>query len=189
MSKFYKRCPWVGRSQLEIDYHDKEWGVPCYDDQKLFEFIVLESAEAGLSWKLILNKREGYRKAFSNFDFNKVANYSEQDIKELLENTGIVRHRQKIESAVNNAKCFQNIITNHGSFSRYIWSFTGTPVHNTREFKDIPTKTILSDTITKSLKQRGFRFFGTQICYSFLQAIGIVNDHTVECFRYKELTS
>ncbi len=183
------RCTWATHSELEKVYHDKEWGVPQHNDIILFEFLLLEGAQAGLSWLTILKKRENYRQAFDNFDWKKIANYDDKKIKELLENSGIIRNRLKIKSAINNAQQFQKIVDEFGSFDQYIWSFTNrkTIENNWKRHEDIPVKTPLSDTISKDLKQRGFTFVGSIIIYSYLQAIGIVNDHLVDCFRRKEI--
>jgi len=184
-----KRCEWCESSQLYMKYHDTEWGVPVYDDQKHFEFLVLESAQAGLSWITILNKRENYRKAYDNFDPKKVARYTDAKIKKLLENSGIVRNRLKISASITNAKMFLEIQKEFGSFSDYIWSFVNNkPVTGKWKTLDqIPAKTGLSDQISLDLKKRGFKFLGSIIIYSHLQATGIVNDHLTGCFRYKEI--
>ncbi len=188
--KKLKRCAWVDlNNELYIAYHDKDWGVPVYDDRLLFEMLILEGAQAGLSWSTILKKRESYRVAFDNFDPELVATYDEDKKEELLNNPGIVRNKLKIKSAVNNAKVFLDIQKECGSFSDYIWSFVdGKPIQN--EFKNIhevPSKTELSDVISKDLKKRGMNFVGSTIIYAFMQAVGIVNDHEVSCFRYKEV--
>ena len=184
-----KRCQWCEGSELYVDYHDIEWGVPVYDDQKHFEFLVLESAQAGLSWNTILRKRENYRKAYDNFDPKKVARYTEVKKAKLLSNEGIVRNRLKIEASINNAKHFLEIQKEFGSFSNYIWSFTkGKPVTGKwKTIKEIPPRTELSDTISLDLKKRGFKFLGSIIIYSHLQATGIINDHIMSCYRYKEV--
>ncbi len=185
------RCRWAESSANEEEYHDKEWGVPVFDDQLLFEFLILEGAQAGLSWSTILNKRDNYRVAFDNFDVNKVAEYDQQKIDELLSNSGIVRNRLKINSAISNAKAFINIQTQHGSFSKFIWSFVdGKPIKNSwRSNTEVPASTEVSDKMAKELKKRGFNFVGTTICYSFMQATGMVNDHVVDCFRHNELNN
>ena len=182
------RCPWCLGSELYLNYHDTEWGVPVFDDRKHFEFLVLESAQAGLSWITILKKRENYRTAYDNFDPAKVARYGQAKIEKLLTNPLIVRNRLKIEASVNNAKRFIEIQTEFGSFSHYIWSFTrGKPVTGKWKTMDqIPARTELSDTVALDMKKRGFRFLGGTIMYSHLQATGIVNDHITGCFRYKE---
>jgi DNA-3-methyladenine glycosylase I len=186
-----KRCAWVPDEELYISYHDKEWGVPQYDDQKLFELLILEGAQAGLSWSTILKKRENYRLAFDQFEAKKIAGYDNKKRLELLNNPGIVRNKLKIESTIRNAKAFLNIQNKHGSFKQYIWSFVdGKPIENRfKELKEIPAKTEISDTMSKELKKQGFNFVGSTICYAFMQAVGMVNDHTVDCFRYKQLLS
>ena len=185
-----KRCPW-GRweDMLYVKYHDEEWGVPVYNDRVIFEFLVLESAQAGLSWSTILRKRENYRKAFARFDPKKIAKFTSRDEKRLLKNTGIIRNRLKIKAAINNAKRFLEIQKEFGSFSRYIWQFAGDkPIINKRkELKDYPAKTWEAEALAKDLKKRGFSFLGPVVCYAHMQATGLVNDHTVDCFRYKEV--
>ena len=184
-----KRCAWsqTGNSALYIDYHDNEWGVPVHDDRTHFEFLVLEGAQAGLSWSLILNKREAYRKAFVGFDPKKVARFTDKKIAKLLENPGIVRNRLKVLSAVRNARAFLEVQKEFGSFDAYVWPFVGgkPKVNRRRGMKDIPAKTKQSDALSKDLKQRGFNFVGSTIIYAHMQAIGMVNDHVVSCFRYK----
>ncbi|UTW44275.1 DNA-3-methyladenine glycosylase I [bacterium SCSIO 12696] len=182
------RCEWCGDSELYQNYHDTEWGVPCYNDQVLFEFLILESAQAGLSWITILKKRENYRKAFADFDAAKVARFNSRSVERLMQDAGIVRNRLKIESAISNAKCFLDVQKEFGSFSNYIWGFVdGKPIQNCWEsLAEVPASTPLSDTISKDMKKRGFRFFGTTICYAHMQATGMVNDHVVGCFRHKE---
>lgn len=184
-----ERCPWCGDDPLYTKYHDEEWGVPVHDERKHFEFLVLESAQAGLSWITILRKRENYRIAYDNFDPDKVANYSEEKINELLQNSGIVRNRRKIEASINNAKMFLNIQREFGSFDNYIWKFVNyRPVINSWEsISDVPATSTLSDEVSKDLKKRGFKFLGSTIIYSHLQATGIINDHIVNCFRYNDL--
>jgi len=184
-----KRCEWCESSELYTKYHDEEWGAPVFDDQKHFEFLVLESAQAGLSWITILKKRENYRKAYDNFDPKKVARYTDEKKEKLLSNAGIIRNRLKIEASINNAKRFLEIQKEYGSFSDYIWSFTkGKPVVGKWEsIKEIPARSELSDTISADLKKRGFKFLGSVIIYSHLQATGIINDHIKSCFRYKEI--
>ena len=180
------RCSWCGTDRQYQYYHDHEWGVPCRDDKKLFEFLILESAQAGLSWLTILRKRENYRIAFADFDVKTVAEFGDSDIERLLKDRGIVRNRLKIESAVNNARCYLKLQREMGSFSRYLWGFVdGVPIvnHWTNE-QEIPVSTHLSDCISKDMKKRGFKFFGTTICYAYLQAMGVVNDHVVGCFRH-----
>jgi len=182
-----KRCAWA-TDEPNLSYHDKEWGRPQHDDQKLFEFLVLEGAQAGLSWTTILNRREGYRNAFSGFDANKVAKYSKKRIDRLLHDESIIRNRLKINSAVNNAKQFLKIQKEFGSFDKYLWSFVnGKPIKN--HFKspcDLPASTKISVKLSKDLKKRGFNFVGPTICYALMQAIGMVNDHTLECFLFRK---
>ena len=186
-----KRCAWVPDDDMYIRYHDEEWGVPVYDDQLLFEFLILEGAQAGLSWSTILKKRDNYRKAFDNFNVLKISKYGQKKREELLDNPGIVRNRLKIESTIRNANAFLEIQKNHGNFKDYIWSFVnGKPiVNNFKELKELPAKTEISDNMSKDLKKLGFNFVGSTICYAFMQAVGMVNDHTVDCFRYKQLLS
>ena len=182
------RCPWGTADELYIRYHDEEWGVPVYDDKKQFEFLVLESAQAGLSWHTILKKRENYRVAYDGFDVKKVAKYDEKKIEELMQNAGIIRNRRKIEASVNNAKLFIDLQKEFGSFCYYLWGFMdGKPLVNKwTEVSQIPAKTELSDNISKDMKKRGFKFLGSIILYSHLQATGLVNDHMKYCFRWKE---
>ena len=184
-----ERCPWPGKDELYIKYHDEEWGVPVHEDRKHFEFLVLEGAQAGLSWLTILRRRENYQKAYDNFDPAKVARYDEAKVAELLANGGIIRNRKKIESSINNAKRFLEIQQEFGSFDSYIWSFVNfKPVINSwKTLSEIPAKTDLSDRISKDLKKRGFSFVGSTIIYAHIQAIGLVNDHLVSCFRYKQV--
>ena len=172
-------------------YHDAEWGVPVHDDRKLFEFILLDAAQAGLSWLTVLKKRENYRKAFDNFQPQKIARYSEKRILKLLDNPGIIRNRLKVRSAVRNAQAFLEVQKEFGSFDAYIWQFVGgKPIINSRKnMKDIPAKTKESDTMSKDLKKRGFNFVGSTICYAFMQAAGMVNDHTTDCVRYRSIKS
>ena len=183
------RCAWSCRSEQERDYHDLEWGVPLHDDQKLFEFIVLEGAQAGLSWKTILKKRDSYRAAFDGFEPEIVAAYGEVKIRELMDNPGIVRNRMKIESAVVNAQTFLTIQEQFGSFDAYMWRFVeGKPIQNAwRDYSEAPPKTPESEAMSKDMKQRGFKFVGPTICYAHMQAVGMVNDHAVDCFRWREL--
>jgi DNA-3-methyladenine glycosylase I len=189
MIKKMNRCQWVKNDSLEITYHDTEWGVPVHDDQKLFEFLILEGAQAGLSWTTILKKRDSYRQAFDSFEPAKVAFYDEQKQQELLQNSGIIRNRLKIESAIVNAQKFLEVQQKFGTFDTYIWQFVkGETIQNHwTSLAEIPTKTQVSDAISKDLKKRGFKFVGSTICYAFMQAVGIVNDHTVDCFRHQEL--
>jgi DNA-3-methyladenine glycosylase I len=183
-----KRCSWPS-TELDIAYHDKEWGVPVHDDRVLFEFLILEGAQAGLSWSTILRKRENYRKAFGRFDAKRVARFTDADVRALLSNPGIVRNRLKIESAVQNAKAFLEVQKEFGTFERYVWSFVGgKPLQGRRQsLKDIPARTAESDALSKDLKRRGFRFVGSTICYAFMQAVGMVNDHLTSCYRYRDL--
>jgi DNA-3-methyladenine glycosylase I len=182
------RCAWPS-SPISIAYHDREWGVPLKDDRKLFEFLVLDAAQAGLSWEIVLRKREGFRAAFDNFDPEKIARYDHKKIKELLGDERIIRNRLKIESAISNASAFLAVQKECGSFARYIWQFVeGQPKINARRsLKDIPATSAESDAMSKALKKRGFRFVGSTICYAFMQAAGMVNDHAVDCFRHAEL--
>ena len=184
-----ERCSWCGDDPLYVAYHDEEWGVPVYDDHTLFEFLILEGAQAGLSWSTILKKREGYRVAFDGFDPAIVARYDERKTAELLADAGIVRNRLKVASAVSNAQAFLAVQEERGSFSNYIWGFIdGAPIQNEwRALGEIPAKTPLAETISKDLKKRGFRFVGPTIVYAHMQATGMVNDHVVDCFRYPEI--
>ncbi len=183
------RCGWSISDPLMIDYHDKEWGVPVHDDRKHFEFIVLDGAQAGLSWQTVLKKREAYREAFDNFDPKKVARYDERKIEELLNNPGIIRNRLKVSSAIKNANAFLEVRKKFGTFDKYIWQFVGgSPMRNTwKSLKELPAKTPESDAMSKDMKKRGFNFVGSTICYAYMQAAGMVNDHTVGCFRHKEI--
>jgi len=185
------RCIWAQSSLLEQNYHDQEWGVPVHDDRLLFEFLILEGAQAGLSWVTILKKRDAYRLAFDHFDAEKVANYNDDKIAELLANAGIVRNRLKVQSAVINARAFLAVQQEFGSFSDYIWQFVeGRSVVNTWEkHTDIPASTPTSERMSKALLKRGFKFVGPTICYAFMQATGMVNDHVTDCFRYAEITT
>ena len=184
-----KRCAWVSENDLYIQYHDEEWGVPLHDDQKLFELLILEGAQAGLSWLTVLKKRENYRQLFDGFNPDKIADYDASKIEILLQNPGIIRNRLKIESTIRNAKAFLEIRKNHENFNNYIWSFVnGKPVINHwKRLNDLPAKTDLSDKISHELKKAGFNFVGSTICYAFMQAVGMVNDHTIDCFRYHEV--
>lgn len=183
-----KRCDWA-KNDLAIYYHDTEWGVPLRDDRKLFEFLILEGAQAGLSWDTVLAKRENYRQAFDNFDAEKIALYDEKKCAELLQNEGIIRNRLKIASAVRNAGCYLQTVEEFGSFNEYVWSFVdGKPIVNAWEnIKQVPASTEISDKFSKDLKKRGFNFVGSTIMYAFMQATGMVNDHLVNCFRYNEI--
>ena len=187
--KSRKRCGWAaGSSDLYVQYHDEEWGVPVHDDQRHFEFLILEGAQAGLSWSTILNKREGYRKAFAAFDPVKVARFTQKKIERLLANPEIVRNRLKVSSAVTNAKAFLKIQREFGAFDAYIWDFVGgKPIQNRwKRMEDMPATSAQSDLLSKDLKKRGFKFVGSTIIYAHMQAIGMVNDHETSCFRYKE---
>ncbi len=189
MQKSVKRCPWPSDDPLMIAYHDREWGVPLHDDRKLFEFIVLDGAQAGLSWSTILRKRENFRKAYHGFDPKVVAHFNARDVQRLLKNEGIIRNRLKIESAIINARMFLEVRKEFGSFDAYIWQFVAnkTVQHRCRRLSEIPTTSKESDAMSKDLKKRGFKFVGSTICYAFMQAAGMVNDHLVDCFRYREV--
>ena len=185
-----KRCAWAeNASELDQQYHDEEWGVPLYDDQMLFEFLCLEGAQAGLSWSMILAKRENYRKAFDGFDAKKMSKYTDKKIQKLLTNPGIVRNKLKVNAFVSNAKAFLIVQKEFGSFKDYIWSFVGgKPIKNKwNEREDVPATTEVSEQMSKDLKKRGFKFIGPTICYAYMQATGMVNDHQKKCFRYKEV--
>lgn len=184
MSEFeLTRCPWAGTEQIYIDYHDKEWGIPLHDDQRLFEMLILEGMQAGLSWITVLKKRENFRSAFDNFDAKKIAAYDSKKIEELMQNPGIIRNRRKITAAVSNAKAFLEIQKEFGSFDRFIWDYVnGTPIVNHfKSMSEVPANTPLSDKISRDLKKRGFSFVGTTIIYSFMQAVGMVDDHLITC--------
>jgi DNA-3-methyladenine glycosylase I len=184
------RCPWVDLSKIEyVEYHDKEWGVPVYDDRLLFEFLTLESAQAGLSWYTVLKKRENYRRAFENFEPERIARFGQAKIEKLLLNPGIIRNRLKIEATVNNARKFLDVQAIYGSFSKYIWSFVGNKpkINNIRKLSDYPAISKESDALSKDLKNRGFKFLGSTICYAHMQATGMVNDHSLNCFRKAEI--
>jgi DNA-3-methyladenine glycosylase I len=185
-----KRCEWGEGDPLYQSYHDQEWGVPIHDDRKLFEFLILEGMQAGLSWITILKKRDNFRVAFDQFDPEKIALYDEGKMEQLLQNAGIIRNRQKIEAAIQNARAFLNVQKEYGSFDTFIWQFVGgKPIKNTwKNLGDIPAVTQESDALSKALKHRGFKFVGSTICYAFMQAVGMVNDHVVDCFRYGELS-
>lgn len=184
-----KRCDWCGTEPIYVDYHDKEWGVPVHDDRLHFEMIILDGAQAGLSWITILKRRGGYRKAFDNFDVNKVSRYTDKKIEKLLLDPGIIRNRLKVNSAVKNAKAFLKIQKEFGSFDEYIWQFVNkkTIQNEWKQMSDLPAKTAESDAMSKDLKKRGFSFVGSTICYAYMQAAGMVNDHIVNCYRHKEL--
>ncbi len=183
------RCAWVSDDQLYCDYHDQEWGVPVHDDRLLFEFLTLEGAQAGLSWITVLRKRESYRAAFGGFDPAVVASFDEQKQAELLLNPGIIRNRLKVASAISNARAFLQVQEEFGSFDAYLWRFVdGRPIQNAwRSIKEVPASTPVSDALSRDLKKRGFRFVGSTICYAMMQAVGMVHDHTVDCFRWQEL--
>jgi DNA-3-methyladenine glycosylase I len=187
-----KRCGWVKDGDILYEkYHDEEWGVPVYKDKIIFEFLVLESAQAGLSWITVLKKRENYRKAFANFDPKKVSKFGKKEINKLLKNEGIIRNKLKVEATINNAKQFLLIQKEFGTFSKYIWSFAGgKPIQNKwKNIKELPAQTPESEALSKDLKKRGFKFLGPTICYAHMQATGMVNDHTLDCFRYKQIRS
>lgn len=184
-----KRCQWVKGNRWNMLYHDAEWGVPVHDDRKLFEFLILEGAQAGLSWLTILKRREAYRQAFDNFDFVKIACYNDEKIESLMDNKGIIRNRRKIEAAVNNARRFIELVDTHGSFDTYIWSFVkNKTIQNAWESpEEIPSETDISREMSRELKKKGFKFVGPTICYAFMQATGMVNDHETGCFRHEEI--
>ncbi|MEJ2642505.1 MAG: DNA-3-methyladenine glycosylase I [Desulfosarcinaceae bacterium] len=183
-----RRCAWVGEDPLYRDYHDHEWGVPCRDDRALFELLILEGAQAGLSWITILRKREHYRRLFDGFDAAKIARYTPRKIDKLLQDPGIVRNRLKVESAVTNARAFLELQQDAGGFNGFVWGFVGDrPTRNhPRSIKEVPVSTPASDALSKALKKRGFKFVGSTICYAFMQAAGLVDDHTVDCFRHRQ---
>jgi len=182
-----QRCTWATGDALNMDYHDTEWGVPVYDDRLLFEFLILEGMQAGLSWLTILKKRDNYRQCFDHFQIEKVARYNQRKIEQLLNNPGIIRNKLKIQAAVQNAKMFLQVQKEFGQFSNYIWRFVGgRPLQNHWENpRQVPVKTPISDAMSKDLKKRGFKFVGSTICYAFMQAVGMVNDHTTHCFRFR----
>lgn len=184
-----KRCDWAGSDELYIEYHDKEWGVPIHDDRELFEFLCLEGAQAGLSWITILRKRQNYRVAFDNFVAEKISLYDEDKINLLMQDSGIIRNRRKIEAVIQNAKAFINIQKEFGSFDKFIWQFVGgeTKVNYWSSMEEVPAKTIESKAMSKELMKKGFKFVGETICYSFMQATGMVNDHVMDCFRHDEI--
>ena len=184
-----KRCLWCGTDPLYVRYHDEEWGVPVYDDKKLFEFLVLESFQAGLSWYIVLKKRPNFKKAFANFNAKKMAAFTKRDVARLMQDAGIIRNKMKIEAAINNAARFLEIQKEFGSFSNYVWSFTGgkTIDGKKKSMKDYVSKNELSDAMSTDMGKRGFKFRGSTICYAFMQAVGIVNDHIADCFRYREI--
>ncbi|MCF8000498.1 MAG: DNA-3-methyladenine glycosylase I [Halanaerobiales bacterium] len=186
---FLKRCPWCKSSQQYIEYHDNEWGVPVFKDRKLFEFLTLETAQAGLSWSTILKRRENYRKAYENYDIEKVASFDTDKKEKLLNNEGIIRYKLKIDASINNAKQFLKIQSEYGSFANYLWSFTDfEPVVNEwKEISEVPAESKLSETIAADLKKKGFKFVGSVTIYAYLQAVGVINDHLTDCFRYQEI--
>jgi DNA-3-methyladenine glycosylase I len=189
-TKDIKRCAWpVAADPLYIEYHDKEWGVPVYEDKKIFEFLVLESAQAGLSWRTVLNKRENFYRAFAGFDPIKVSRFTQKDVQRLLQDAGIIRNRLKIEAAINNAQRFLQVQKEFQTFAGYIWGFVGgKPIRNKwRSLKELPIVTEEAEALSKDLKQRGFKFLGPTVIYAHMQATGMVNDHTVDCFRYKQV--
>ena len=188
-AKQVRRCPWPDGNEQMIRYHDTEWGVPLHDDRKLFEFLVLDAFQAGLSWAIVLKKREAFRKAFDNFDSRKVARYDSRKMKTLLADAGIIRNRLKIEATIANARAFLAVQREFGSFDRYIWQFTSgrTKMNRWRTLSHLPARSPESDAMSDDLKARGFRFVGSTICYAFMQAAGMVNDHMVDCFRYREV--
>ncbi len=188
-NQMVNRCKWADYNDLMKEYHDKEWGKPQHDDKILYELLILEGMQAGLSWNTVLQKRDNFRKAFDNFDYNIIIKYNENKIEELIQNKGIIRNRLKIQSVITNAKSFIKVQEEFGSFNKYIWGFVNNKiVHNSwKKLEDLPPNTNLSDKISKDMKKRGFKFIGTTIIYAFLQAIGVVNDHTLDCFRYSEL--
>lgn len=188
MNKTKLRCEWVGSEPLYITYHDKEWGVPVHDDRKLFEMLILEGAQAGLSWLTILKKRENYRKAFDNFDTEKIAKYDNKKFSELLADEGIIRNKLKINATIQNAKRYLTVVKEFGSFDKYIWQFVnGEPlIHSFKKLSDYPAKTTESGAMSKDLLKRGFKFVGPTICYAFMQAVGMVNDHQPHCFKHKK---
>jgi DNA-3-methyladenine glycosylase I len=186
-SKTQNRCHWA-RTPLSIDYHDLEWGVPVHDDRLLFEFLILEGAQAGLSWETILRKRENYREAFDNFDFARIAKYNERKVAQLLNNEGIIRNRLKINSTISNAAAFLKVQREFGTFDKYVWQFVSNKPLRRKRGQPVPVKTDISDQLSKDLLKRGFRFVGSTICYSFMQAVGLVNDHNLNCFRYHEVS-
>lgn len=189
MTKIINRCPWCGTDPLYVEYHDTEWGVAVFDDKILFEFLILESFQAGLSWITILRKRENFRKAFDDFNYKKIANYPESKIQELLQNEGIIRNKLKVRAAVTNAQAFIEVQNEFGSFSKYIWGFVGgkSIKNKLKSMSEAPATTPLSDQLSKDLKKRGFKFMGSTVVYAHMQATGMVNDHLTDCFRHKEV--
>lgn len=185
-----QRCTWAGSDPLYLDYHDREWGVPVFDDRQLFEMLILEGAQAGLSWITVLRKRENYRQAFDQFDPEKIIKYDTRRVEELLRNEGIIRNRLKVDSVIKNAQAYFEVSAEFGAFSKYIWSFVGHAprINHWKSLKELPASTAQSDEMSRDLKKRGFKFVGSTICYAYMQAVGMVNDHTTDCFRYKELS-
>ena len=185
------RCSWADGSEIYRDYHDKEWGTPQYDDQKLFEAIILDTFQAGLSWIIVLKKRENFRAAFDNFDANKIALYNEKKIQKLIHDKGIIRNRLKIRACVINARQFLRLQKEHGTFSNYIWNFVGGKplVNRWKDMSEMPANSKESDAMSKGLKKEGFKFVWTTICYAFMQAVGMINDHMTDCFKYKEINA
>lgn len=183
------RCPWANASALSLDYHDREWGVPVHDDNRLFEMLILEGAQAGLSWATILYRREGYRKAFQGFDPKRVARFDARKVQALLADPGIVRNRAKVAAAIHNARCFLEVQERFGSFDSYVWQFVGgRPRQNSwKSLQLVPASTLESDAMSKQLKKLGFKFVGTTLCYALMQAVGMVNDHVLDCYRWKEI--
>lgn len=184
-----KRCPWCGRDPDYVAYHDREWGVPLHDDRRLFEVLILEGAQAGLSWITILKKRPAYRHAFDHFDAEKIARYDTVDIDRLMGDSGIVRNRLKIEATISNARAFLDVCMRYGSFDAFVWQFVGGwPLQRRRrQLSDVPARTPVSDRMSRELKRLGFRFVGSTICYAYMQSVGMVNDHLIDCFRYEEV--
>lgn len=189
MTKKVHRCSWCENNDLDRDYHDTEWGVPVYDDRVLFEFLILEGAQAGISWHVVLKKRAHYKKVFANFDVKKLCRFTDARLEKILLDPGIIRNRLKVYSVRSNAQAFINVQSEFGDFSSYLWSFVdGKPIVNkNRSMKDVPTKTALSDQLSKDLKKRGFKFIGSTICYAYMQGVGMINDHQINCFRYKQV--
>lgn len=189
MSMQEKRCPWINDNPLMIEYHDKEWGVPKHQDKELFEYMVLDAFQAGLSWNTIINKRKNFEKAFDNFDAKKIAKYTEKDLSRLMNDAGIIRNRQKIQATITNAQKFLDVQKEFGSFNIYIWQFTNhqTIKNKIKTIKDYRSKSPESDAMSLDLKKRGFKFIGSTICYAFMQASGMVNDHSINCFRYNQV--
>lgn len=187
--KMKKRCEWVGQNSIMVKYHDKEWGVPQHNDKILFEYLLLDTFQAGLSWSIILNKRKNFKKAFSNFNIRKISKYTKKDFNRLMKDSGIVRNRLKIQATITNAQKFLEVRKRFGSFNKYIWKFTNhkTMENKFKKTKDLPSRTKISDEMSKDMKKRGFKFVGSTICYAFMQGAGIVNDHTIDCFRYNKL--